>query len=83
MDEAILKGYEVQFRQWEIQETLNVLKSINNGNGDSIRKSSSRGEGDTLSGWKGVLDFNHLIMSGHSFGTNAAVCYLTWVANQY
>jgi platelet-activating factor acetylhydrolase len=52
---------------------LSVLKSINNGDGDSVRRASSRGEGATLSGWKGVLDFDHLIMSGHSFGTNAAV----------
>ena len=62
-----------QFRQAEVDETIRVLQSINNGQGDAVYQNSSRGEGQTLSGWKGILDFEKLVVGGHSFGATSAV----------
>lgn len=73
VNDTELKASELEFREAEFQETLKVLQSINGGNGSRVYNQSSRHEGETLSGWQGKLDFTRLIMSGHSFGTNAAV----------
>ena len=61
------------FRQAEVEETVRVLKAINNGQGQQIYQNNSRGEGQTLSSWKSRLDFNNLVMGGHSFGATLAL----------
>lgn len=67
-----------QFRQAEIASTIEVIKSINNGDGKSVYQNSSRGEGSTLqSSWEGRLDLNHLLITGHSFGANTVIQTIT------
>lgn len=64
---------EREFRQAEVEEVVRVLKEINDGGGESVYRNSSRGDGETLANWAGRLDFEHLVIGGHSFGAVSAV----------
>ena len=68
-----IKLQQLAFRQLELQETIKVLQNINGGDGVAVFHNSSRGEGQDLINWKSRIDFNHLIISGHSLGSNLAV----------
>ncbi|KIW09102.1 uncharacterized protein PV09_00047 [Verruconis gallopava] len=61
------------FRQAEVEETVRVLKAINDGQGVDVYQSNSRGDGQTLANWKGRLDFDKLVIGGHSFGATSAL----------
>jgi len=61
------------FRQAEVEETVRVLKAINDGQGQQIYQNNSRGEGQTLNSWKNRIDFDNLVMGGHSFGATLAL----------
>jgi platelet-activating factor acetylhydrolase len=67
---------ERTFRQVEVEETIKVLKAINDGQGDQVYQNSSRGDGQTLAHWQGQLDFDNLVIGGHSFGATSAVSTL-------
>jgi platelet-activating factor acetylhydrolase len=64
---------ERTFRQAEVDETIRVLKAINNGQGAEVYQKSSRGDGQTLADWQGRLNFDNLVLGGHSFGATSAL----------
>lgn len=68
-----LKRYQLGFRQAEIEETVRILRSINNGEGQSIFEQNRRKEGKSLSEFKSLLDFEKVIMAGHSYGATGAL----------
>lgn len=60
-------------RQAEVEETVRVLKQINDGYGLDVFKSNSREEGEDLAEWKGRLNMNRFVVGGHSFGATLAL----------
>lgn len=68
-----LKHHQLTFRQAEIEETIRVLRSLNNGDGDSIHTQNRRKEGKSLAGFKDLLDFDKIVMAGHSYGATGAL----------
>jgi platelet-activating factor acetylhydrolase len=65
-------------RQTELVEVTKVLNTINSGNGSSVAQSNSRKEGDSLgTTWSNRLDLPNIIISGHSFGANSVLEYLS------
>lgn len=73
LDRAQFKQLQLEMRQLEVEETYQVLKEINEGNGGEIFNANSRDEGEDLSSWKDRLDFDHLTVGGHSFGATLAL----------
>jgi platelet-activating factor acetylhydrolase len=73
MDDTEFFQRQLEMREAELNETLYILQSIANGNGQGIFRSSCRGEGADLENWKDKLDLNKLIIAGHSFGATTAV----------
>jgi platelet-activating factor acetylhydrolase len=67
---------QLDFRQAEWNEIGKTITSLNNGSGSAIYNASSRGEGESLSGFKDRLDLSRVVMSGHSFGANSVFRYL-------
>ena len=56
------------FRQVEVAQTIEALRNITNGGGESIFKENPRNEGENLAGFRNRLNFDYLLVSGHSFG---------------
>ncbi|KAL6903223.1 platelet-activating factor acetylhydrolase, isoform II domain-containing protein [Trichoderma evansii] len=73
MDTEKYKQEQLAFRDAEILETINILRAINDGQGDEIFSRNSRSEGSYLHNWTGRLDFGNLIIGGHSFGATGAL----------
>ncbi|KIW00275.1 uncharacterized protein PV09_08165 [Verruconis gallopava] len=73
MDTPRMKREQLNFRQAEITETISVLRRINSGRGEQTRHANTRGEGTHLADWEGRLDFNHLVIAGHSYGATGAL----------
>lgn len=67
------KQEQLAFRTAELEETAHILTRINNGQGLDIFKSNTRAEGKHFASWQGKLDFEHLIIAGHSYGATAAL----------
>ncbi|KAI0161452.1 PAF acetylhydrolase [Xylariaceae sp. FL1272] len=67
------KRAQLNFREAEIEETVNVLRQINDGKGDEVFRSNSRREGSQLSDWAGRLNINEMVMAGHSYGATGAL----------
>lgn len=61
------------FRQAEVEETVHVLQSLNDGRGHQIHQNNSRNEGQYLTSFANRLDFTTLVMGGHSFGATLAL----------
>ncbi|KAI1354230.1 PAF acetylhydrolase [Xylaria sp. FL0043] len=64
---------QLNFREAEIEETVRVLRQINNGKGAEIFKQNPRKEGKELDEWAGRLNVDEMIMAGHSFGATGAL----------
>lgn len=73
MNDTEFRIRQRDMRQAELEAAVQVLQQINSGDGDQVYKNNSRGEGQSLSDWKGRLDFDHLFISGHSFGAASAL----------
>jgi platelet-activating factor acetylhydrolase len=67
------KEEQLNFRQAEIEETIKVLRSINEGHGADVFHSNRRHEGRQLEHWADCLDFEQLTVGGHSFGATGAL----------
>jgi platelet-activating factor acetylhydrolase len=72
-DTPELKQAQLDFRQAEIEETVRVLKAINDGSGTAIYEMNPRKEGEHLASWEGKLDMTNVTMSGHSYGATGAL----------
>ena len=68
-----MKRHQRDLRQAEMEEAVAVLQAINDGDGAGVRERNARREGDTLSGWRGRLDMDLLVVGGHSYGATGAV----------
>ncbi|TKA32942.1 hypothetical protein B0A50_01168 [Salinomyces thailandicus] len=68
-----MKAMQLAMRQAEVEETIRVLRSINTGSGAHISKINPRGEGADLAEWRGRLNLDFMIMSGHSYGATLAM----------
>lgn len=60
-------------RQAELEETVRVLRLINDGKGIELFQANARSEGAHLDQWEGRLDIDRLVFGGHSFGATGAL----------
>ncbi len=72
-DTADIKPTQLAMRQAEVEETLRVLRTIANGKGSDIYTANPRGEGVHLASWKNRLNFDLVVMAGHSYGATLAL----------
>ncbi|KKY18171.1 putative paf-acetylhydrolase family member [Phaeomoniella chlamydospora] len=77
-----LKRIQLAFRQAEVEETVEALRSIQVGRGGALFKNNPRGEGATLQDWTGRLSFDNLVVAGHSYGATLALQTLRGVPSQ-
>lgn len=68
-----LKYAQLAFRQAEMEETIRVLRSLNSGDGSEILAQNRRKEGKALSSFQDALDFNKVVIAGHSYGATGAL----------
>lgn len=79
-----LRGAQLDLRLAEIEEAYEIMKTINDGNGEEIERrnlrrkglkgSSSRGlKGVDWAAWKGRIKVDHAVATGHSFGAATVV----------
>jgi len=68
-----LKKGQLKLRQAEIEETVKVLRRINDGQGGEMFEANTRHEGQYLKRWEGKLDMDQVIMAGHSYGATGAL----------
>jgi platelet-activating factor acetylhydrolase len=77
LDPASFKKAQLDSRQAEVEETIRVLREINDGTGEKVYQRNPRKEGRDLGQWEGRLNMNEVTMGGHSFGATLAVCRST------
>ncbi|TKA82724.1 hypothetical protein B0A55_01280 [Friedmanniomyces simplex] len=68
-----LKVMQLAFRQAEIEETVRVLRQINEGIGNEVFKTNARKEGKDLAEWQGRLNMERVVVGGHSYGATGAM----------
>ncbi|KAF2724036.1 hypothetical protein K431DRAFT_282303 [Polychaeton citri CBS 116435] len=68
-----LKKLQLSLREAEVEETLRVLREINDGRGSAIYKANPRKEGVVLTDWHGRIDLDHVVIGGHSYGATLAL----------
>lgn len=72
-DEPEFKTMQRAMRQAEVEETVRVLRLLNDGQGAEVFKSNTREEGAGLIDWKGRLNMDRIVVGGHSFGATLAL----------
>jgi platelet-activating factor acetylhydrolase len=72
-DTPELKQAQLDFRQFEIEEAVRVLRAINDGSGAAIFEMNPRKEGEHLGSWEGQLDMTNVTIAGHSYGATGAL----------
>ena len=73
VDMPALKEEQLAFRQAEVEETIRVLRQLNDGHGAEVQEQNRRGEGQDLSGWQNRLKTDEFIIGGHSYGATLAL----------
>lgn len=73
LDTATFKQAQLDLREAEVYETLRVLRSINDGEGETVFQQNPRSEGRDLKDWRGSLNVDEVTVGGHSFGATLAV----------
>ncbi|KAF2432322.1 PAF acetylhydrolase [Tothia fuscella] len=73
MTTAKIKEEQLAFRDAEIKETIKVFQSINAAEGDEMFRVNPRKEGQHLQRWSNRLDFDHLLIGGHSYGATGVL----------
>jgi platelet-activating factor acetylhydrolase len=73
LDTASFKKVQLDFRQAEVEETVRVLRQLNEGDGGFAYKFNPRQEGQDLKNWAGRLAMDEVTIGGHSFGATLAV----------
>jgi platelet-activating factor acetylhydrolase len=71
MSNDTFKFAQRALRQAEVEETINVLRNISNGNATAVFSANSRNEGQNLTSFQNRLDFGRLMLGGHSFGATS------------
>lgn len=72
-DTPKLKELQLGMRQAEVEETVKVLRRINEGEGLSIFRANPRGEGEVLTEWTHRLNLDRIAIAGHSYGATLAL----------
>ncbi|KAK3669585.1 hypothetical protein LTR78_010523 [Recurvomyces mirabilis] len=70
---ADFKVMQLAYRQAEIEETVRVLRQLNEGIGGDFYRSNPREEGKDLAEWRGRLIVDSMVISGHSYGATGAL----------
>ncbi|KAI7530827.1 PAF acetylhydrolase [Hortaea werneckii] len=70
---AEIKAMQLAMRQAEVEETVRVLREINDGAGSELFKSNPRQEGTDLAEWRGRLNMDFMVVGGHSYGATLAL----------
>ena len=73
LDAAQLKRDQLSFRQAEVEETVRILRALNEGKGSELHRDNPRLEGADLARWEGRLDLDSSILAGHSYGATLAI----------
>lgn len=68
-----LKVLQLSMRQAEVEETILILRRINEGFGGEYADQNSRNEGTYLGAWKGSLNLDCIVVAGHSYGATLAL----------
>lgn len=72
-DTPEFKIMQLGMRQAEVEETVRVLRLLNDGLGAEVHKLNAREEGADLSEWKDRLNMDRIVMAGHSYGATLAL----------
>ncbi|EME48782.1 hypothetical protein DOTSEDRAFT_67731 [Dothistroma septosporum NZE10] len=67
------KTMQLEMRQAEVEETVRILRAVNDGQGAEVHKSNARMEGQDLAEFKGRLMLDRIVVGGHSFGATLAL----------
>jgi len=70
---AEFKALQLAMRQAEVEETVRVLRLINQGHGTELFGMNPRGEGTDLASWRERLMLDRVLISGHSYGATLAL----------
>ncbi|KAK5110212.1 hypothetical protein LTR62_006208 [Meristemomyces frigidus] len=70
---ADFKVMQLAFRQAEIEQTVRILRQINDGVGSDLYRANPRQEGEDLAEWQGRLMVESMVISGHSYGATGAL----------
>lgn len=73
LDPSKLKHNQLAFREAEVEETVRVLRALNEGKGAKLYRDNPRGEGAGLDRWEGRLDLDAVTLAGHSYGATLVV----------
>jgi platelet-activating factor acetylhydrolase len=73
IDNEEFKKQQLAFREAEMEEVIRVLKNIHFGDGSTVLERNLRNEGYALLEWEGKLDFENLVIAGHSYGATGAL----------
>lgn len=73
IDKERLRLDQLAFRQAEVEETVRVLRALNDGKGAELHRDNPRREGVDLKRWEGYLDLDAVTLAGHSYGATLAV----------
>ncbi|KAH9819317.1 Platelet-activating factor acetylhydrolase, isoform II [Teratosphaeria destructans] len=67
------KRMQLDMRQTEVEETVRVLRMINDGQGHNVFKNNPRAEGSGLAQWRSRLNMDRVVVGGHSYGATLAL----------
>ena len=67
------KAMQLAMRQAEVEETVRVLRQLNEGLGKALFNTNPRNEGMSLAKWRGRIDLDRMVVGGHSYGATLAL----------
>ncbi|KAF2810971.1 alpha/beta-hydrolase [Mytilinidion resinicola] len=67
------KAAQLAFREAEVEETIRVLRAIDDGEGERVLRENPRREGWSFAEWQGRLDVESVTIVGHSYGATLAL----------
>lgn len=72
-DYETFKKLQLSMRQAEVDATVSILHQLNSGAGQSLANTNTYAEGTWLRAWAGRLNFDRMVIAGHSFGATLAL----------
>ncbi|KAK5131500.1 hypothetical protein LTR08_000894 [Meristemomyces frigidus] len=67
------KVMQLAMRQAEVEETVFILRQLNEGLGKELFAMSPRNEGKDLAEWRGRINLDRMVIGGHSYGATLAL----------